>query len=95
MEKKLKIGSGRTSKIQQYQCWMRNWETMEYVAIYVTARSTVEVAEVVNKHFRSTHQLKSIISEDEGFIPELAGKEIKKSFSDMTEEEFNKIEETV
>ncbi len=67
---------GGEPKGRKYQCWMRNWETMEYVAIYVTARSTVEVSEVVNKHFRSTHQLKSIISEDEGFIPEVAGLEV-------------------
>ena len=62
---------------------MRNWETMEYVAIYVTARSPEEASEVLDKNFRSTHQTKSVISEDEGFINELGGSE--ETYSEMEE----------
>ena len=68
-------------KGRKYQCWIRNWETMEYVAIYVTARSTEEAFEVLDKNFRSTHQAKSVISEEEGFIDELAGSD--ETFAEM------------
>ena len=72
-------------KGKKYQCWIRNWETMEYICIYVTARSTEEAFDVLDKNFRSTHQAKSVISEEEEFIPEIAG----------SEEVYNQVEEAL
>jgi len=64
---KIKIG-------EKFQCWMRTWETMEYVCIYITARSIDEAFDVLDKNFRSTHQAKTVLPEGE-HINELAGSE--------------------
>jgi hypothetical protein len=88
-EMKRSIANNKMNKGEKYQCWLRNWETMEYVCIYVTARSIDEAFDILNKNFRSTHQAKSVITEEEGFISEIAGSE--KLYNQVFEETVDEV----